>query len=129
MWVLRVWGVTLRQFLQFGAAKVNAIVRRVTPQTSKTRIFGFPGSGDGGGVVTGDSGDKQEEEKTMSEKPKREKPRRRPVPYAARARRPGAGIVSPRERPPAGASSWPKWTLLEADHQGQLEMFRARRLR
>ena len=51
--------------------------------------------------------------------------RTRAIPYAARAKLPGAGIVSPHKRPPAGAKHWPKWTLQEAAQQGQREMFTA----
>jgi hypothetical protein len=50
-------------------------------------------------------------------------PRRRPVPYAARAKLAGAGIVRPGELPPQGAKHWRKWTLGEAKAQGQIEMF------
>jgi hypothetical protein len=51
------------------------------------------------------------------------KPRRRPVPYAARAKLAGAGIVRPTDLPPAGTRQWKKWTLREAKEQGQIEMF------
>jgi hypothetical protein len=49
--------------------------------------------------------------------------RRRPVPYAARAKQAGAGIVRPTDLPPQGARQWKKWTLHEARAQGQGELF------
>jgi hypothetical protein len=60
-----------------------------------------------------------EEEETMA----KDKTADRPVPYERRAKRPGAGIVAPGARKPAGAMTWKKPTLYELARQGQLELF------
>jgi hypothetical protein len=62
----------------------------------------------------------QAEEDDMNDATRR--PRRRPVPYAARAALPGAGIVRPQDHPPAGAKQWKKWPPREAKEQGQIEI-------
>ena len=51
------------------------------------------------------------------------KPWHRPLPYERRAKKAGAGIVNPNELPPASAKLWRKWSLAEAERQGQAEMF------
>ena len=45
------------------------------------------------------------------------------LPFERRAKKPGAGIVNPNERPPVGARNWPKWGLRQHQHAGQEELF------
>jgi hypothetical protein len=47
----------------------------------------------------------------------------RPLPTERRAKKPGAGIVSPGERPPVNARNWPKWSLRQHQCAGQGELF------
>ena len=47
----------------------------------------------------------------------------RPLPYERRAKKAGAGIVRPGERPPAGAKKWSRWKLRQHQYAGQAELF------
>ena len=59
---------------------------------------------------------------TLMDKDRSTRPtRKRPVPYEQRAKKPGAGIVSPSARPPASAKLLSKWNLAEAKRQGQVK--------
>jgi hypothetical protein len=52
----------------------------------------------------------------------------RPLPYERRAKKAGAGIVKPGERPPAGAKKWSSWSLRQHRLAGQEELFRGQDL-